>query len=97
MSRLNLWVLAVSQASGSFRTPSPINGSSDYFYRRVGRDSDRVRASFKSIRLSIFTYFWFQWVLVGVHGLSLVVASGGDSSCDAWLLTAVASLVEHRL
>ena len=39
-----------------------------------------------------FIYFWLRWVLVAVHGLSLVVASGGYSSlrCAAfslqWLL-----------
>ena len=39
----------------------------------------------KSIYLSIylfiylFIYFWLHWVFVAVHGLSLVVVSGGYS------------------
>ena len=28
----------------------------------------------------LFIYFWMHWVFVAVHGLSLVVASGGYSS-----------------
>ena len=82
MSRLNLWELPMCQASGyisSSRTLSPINGRSDYFYRRVDGDSDTVRVSFKFIRLLIFTYFRLHWVLIDVHGLSLAVASRGDS------------------
>ena len=27
-----------------------------------------------------FIYFWLRWVFIAVHGLSLVVASGGYSS-----------------
>ena len=46
-----------------------------------------------------FIYFWLRWVFIAVHGLSLVVVSGGYSfvvMCR--LLTAVAPLVaEHRL
>ena len=49
---------------------------------------------FKKIYLSIylFIYFWLCWVLVAVHGLSLVAAGGGYSSlwCSGfslrWLL-----------
>ena len=38
------------------------------------------------------------WVFVAAHGLSLVAASGGYSSCGAWASHAVASLVaEHGL
>ena len=39
-----------------------------------------------------FIYFWLRWVLIAVHGLSLVVASGGYSSLQCtgfslqWLL-----------
>ena len=51
----------------------------------------------------LFIYlFWLHWVFVAVHGLSLVVASGGCSSLQcvgfSGLLIAVASLVaEHGL
>ena len=40
----------------------------------------------------IFIYFWLGWIFVAVHGLSLVVASGGFSSLQCagfslwWLL-----------
>ena len=27
----------------------------------------------------LFVYFWLHWVFIAVHGLSLVVASGGYS------------------
>ena len=30
--------------------------------------------------INLFIYFWLRWVFVAVHGLSLVVASGGHSS-----------------
>ena len=31
----------------------------------------------------LLIYFWLHWVFVAVHGLSLVVASRGHSSCSA--------------
>ena len=31
-------------------------------------------------KIMLFIYLWLRWVLVAVHGLSLVVASGGYSS-----------------
>ena len=40
----------------------------------------------------LFIYFWLHWVFVAVHGLSLVAASGGNSSLQCtgfslrWLL-----------
>ena len=43
-------------------------------------------------------FFWLHWVFIAVHGLSLVVASGGYSVAVCRLLITVASLVaEHRL
>ena len=47
---------------------------------------------FKDKFIYLFIYFWLHWVFVAVHGLSLVVASGGYSSmrCTSfslrWLL-----------
>ena len=49
----------------------------------------------------LFVYFWLCWVFVAVHGLSLVVESGGCSSlgyagcfcCGAGVLGAWASVV----
>ena len=32
---------------------------------------------------SRFFFFWLRWVFVAAHGLSLVAASGGYSSCSA--------------
>ena len=40
----------------------------------------------------MFFFFWLRWVFVAVHGLSLVVVSGGSSSLQCagfalrWLL-----------
>ena len=46
----------------------------------------------------LFIYFWLLWVFVAERGLSLVVASGGYSSCGARASHWVASLVaEHGL
>ena len=36
------------------------------------------------ILLIYFIYFWLCWVFVAVHGLSLVAASSGYSSLQAW-------------
>ena len=48
--------------------------------------------------LILFIHFWLRWVFIDVHGLSLVVASGGYSSLRHRLFIAVASLVaEHGL
>ena len=38
-------------------------------------------------------YFWLQWVLLAAHGFSLVVVSRATLDCDAWVLTALASLI----
>ena len=43
---------------------------------------------FLKIYIYIFIYFWLHWVFIAVHGLSLVVASGGYS----WLRCAGFSL-----
>ena len=37
---------------------------------------------FKNICLLV--YFWLCWVFVAAHGLSIVVASMGCSSCNVW-------------
>ena len=49
--------------------------------------------------INLFIYFWPHWVLIAVHGLSLVAVSRGYSLIEAYgLLIVVASLVaEHRL
>ena len=51
------------------------------------------------IKMYLFIYPWLCWVFVPVHGLSLVVASGGyHLGVVRGRLTAVASLIaEHRL
>ena len=50
------------------------------------------------IYIILFIYFWLHWVFVAACRLSLVEESGGYA-LDAVLrlLTAVASLTEHRL
>ena len=30
------------------------------------------------INIHLFVYFWLCWVVIDVHGLSLVAVSGGD-------------------
>ena len=51
--------------------------------------SAETRTFFKILyKFYLFIYFWLHWVFVAVHGLSLVVASGGYSSlrCMGFLL-----------
>ena len=46
----------------------------------------------------LLIYSWLQWVLIALHRLSLVLASGAYSVMVHGLVFAVASLVaEHRL
>ena len=60
--------------------------------------SSRADSTFYKFLYLLFFYFWLHWVFVAVHGLSLVVASGGYSSLQCagfslrWLLIA-----EHEL
>ena len=49
--------------------------------------------------ITIFFFFWLHWVFVAVHGLSLVVVTGGYSSlwCTGFSLWWLLLVVEHRL
>ena len=48
-------------------------------------------------KIFFFFFFWLSWVLVAVHRLSLVEASGGYSAFGSWTSHVAASPVEHRL
>ena len=57
---------------------------------QLNSTSHKLEKKISTIAFSLFIFnkfiyfiFWLHWVFVAVHGLSLVVASGGCSSCGA--------------